>query len=114
MREKTEGDGTVAVPVTPSDINVRVEGGGGRVVVAKHTPLPYSTELELELEEEEEVILIEEGERCLARAKIPKSDDNSKVSLHLQVLEDCGIEAILKDCSSNERTSIHIPAPTGA
>jgi len=115
MKKKTEmeSNGTVVIPVTPSAISVRVEGGGTTVVVPKHTPLPFTTEVELA--EEGNVFFIEaEAGKCLARAEIPKSEENSKVSLHVEVFEDCGIEAIIKDCNTNERTSVHIPAPKGA
>lgn len=109
-KTESEADGTVAIPLTPSDIEVRV-GDTVTQAVAKNTPLPFKKEMDLP---EGNVIVIEAGGKCIAKAEVPGSDDKSKVSLHLEILEDCSIEAIIKDSFTNERTSVHIPAPSGA
>jgi len=107
-KTEVEANGTVAVPTTPSAINVRI-GDSLTKVVPKNAPLPFT--IEVQLPEGNEIVIEADG-KCLACAKIPKSEDSGTVSLHMEIFEDCGIEAIIKDCSTNERTSVHIPAPT--
>ena len=109
-KTELEANHTVGIPLTPSNIEVRV-GDNVTQAVAKNTPLPYKTDIELP---EGNVIVIEADGKCIAKAEVAGSDDKSKVSLHFEILEDCSIEAIIKDSFTNERTSVHIPAPTGA
>lgn len=109
-KAELEQNGTVGIPLIPSNISVRV-GDTVTQAVAQYTPLPYKTDVELP---EGNVIAIEAGGKCLAKAEVAGSDDKSKVSLHFEILEDCSIEVIIKDCQTSERTTLHIPAPTGA
>ncbi|XP_063676910.1 heat shock 70 kDa protein 14-like [Bolinopsis microptera] len=109
-KSEVEGNGTVGIPLTPSNIEVRV-GDVVTQAVAKNTPLPYKTDIELP---EGNVIVIEADGKCIAKAEVAGSDDKSKVSLHFEILEDCSIEAIIKDSFTNERTAVHIPPPKGA
>ena len=108
-KAELEANSTVGIPLTPSDIEVRV-GDNVTRAVAKNTPLPFKTEIELP---EGNVIVIEAAGKCIAKAEVAGSDD-SKVSLHIEIQEDCSIEAIIKDSFTNERTAVHIPAPSGA
>ena len=109
-KTELEANSTVGIPLTPSDIEVRV-GDSVTTAVAKNTPLPFKTEIELP---EGNVIVIEAEGKCIAKAEVAGSDDKSKVSLQFEIQEDCSIEAIIKDSFTNERTAVHIPAPSGA
>ena len=112
MKEKIEigQDGTVSIPVCPTTIAVRI-GDTVTEAFAINTPLPCKADVELP---EGNVMNIEADGKCLVKATLPASDEKCKISLHLELLEDLSIEGIIKDLSTNERTSFSVPGPAGA
>ena len=103
-------DGTVSIPVCPTDIAVRV-GESSTEAFAKNTPLPCKVDVDLP---EGNIIKIEANGKCLVKAAIPATEEKAKILLHLEMLEDLSIEGIIKDLSNNERTSFSLPGSAGA
>jgi len=104
-----EEDGTVPITLCPSDINVRV-GDTVTKIISRNTPLPTTTELSFAGGDS---VSLEADNVSIASIAIG-SEDKSTLSIHIEVFEDCSLEAILKDVNTSERATIHVPAPAAS
>lgn len=106
----SEEDGTVPITLCPCDINVRV-GETVTKVISRNTPLPTTAEVAFTGGDK---VSLEADSVSIASIALPASEDKSSLSIHIEVFEDCSVEAILKDVNTSERATIHVPAPAAS